>query len=88
MLPLAETDPRYLDRLDPDAVMESLHDASPALPASILRPREVADKIAAQRAEQQEQAQQMEMAQAMGGVAKDAAGAAAMVMPQGGGHGA
>lgn len=86
VLPLAETDPRYLDRLDPDAVMETLHDASPALPASILRPREAADRIAAQRAEAQQQAQQMEMMQAMGGVAKDAAGAAAMVMPQGGGQ--
>ena len=69
--PLAQMNPRYLDRLEPDAIAEALHDASPSLPARILRSREDADQIAQQRAEREQQAQQMQMAQDASGVAKD-----------------
>ncbi|MEO1637764.1 MAG: portal protein [Pseudomonadota bacterium] len=58
--PLAQTDPRYLDRVSPDGLVEALHDANPSLPASILRPREEADAIANARAKAQEQQQQAE----------------------------
>lgn len=73
--PLAQLDPRYADRLDPDGVVEALHDASPNLPASILRSRGDADQIQQGRAEQAEQQQQMEMAAQAGGVVKDLAAA-------------
>lgn len=76
--PLASLDPRYVDRLDPDAVTEALHDASPILPAAILRSREEADKIAASRAQAQQAASAMEMAQAGGSAAKDLAAAGLM----------
>ncbi|MEO1798143.1 MAG: portal protein, partial [Pseudomonadota bacterium] len=69
--PLTQLDPRYLDRLDPDAVAEALHEASPSLPASILRSREEANQLADERAQQQQQAQALEAAQAAGGIAKD-----------------
>lgn len=69
--PLAQLDPRYTDRLDPDAIAEALHDASPSLPARVLRSREEADKIAQARAEQQEQMAQMEALKQGAGVAKD-----------------
>lgn len=60
--PLAQTDPRYLARLDPDAILEALHEASPSLPARLLRSREEADQIAAAQAEQVQQQQMMAMA--------------------------
>lgn len=69
--PLAQISPRYRDRLDHDATIEALHDASASLPATLLRSRADADQIAKARAEQAEQAQQMEMAQQAGGVVKD-----------------
>lgn len=75
LAPLVQLNPRYGDRLDPDAVTEALHDASPSLPASILRGRDEADAIAEGRAQQQQAAQAMEAAQAGGGVAKDLAAA-------------
>jgi hypothetical protein len=63
------------DRFDEDAAIEALHDASPSLPASILRAREEADQIGQARAQQQEQQvqmqQMMEAAKAGGGLAKD-----------------
>lgn len=74
--PLAQTNPRYLERLDPDAVIEALHEASPSLPARLLRSRDEADQLAEQRAQQEQQMQAMAMAQAGAGALKDAAGAA------------
>ena len=71
MGPLAQMNPRYLDRLDPDAIAEALHDASPSLPARILRSRDDADELARARAEQEAQAKQMQMMEQAGGVAKD-----------------
>ena len=73
---------RIGDRIDPDALIETLHDASPNLPARFMRPREVADQIGKARAEQQQQAQQMQQMQAAGGIAKDL-GAAAGALPEG-----
>ncbi len=81
--PLAQLDPRYADRVDPDGLVEALHDASPSLPARILRSREQADEIAKARAQQTQQAQMMDMAQQGGGVLKDLAAAGAA--GQGGG---
>lgn len=87
IMPMAEADPRYVDRLNHDAVMEALHDASPSLPAAILRPREEADQLAEARNQQQQMAQMMEMAQQGGGVIKDVAAAQAQAQgsgPEGG----
>lgn len=81
--PLAQTNPRYLDRLDPDATIEALHEASPSLPARMLRSRAKADALAKARAEQEQQAQMMAMAEQGAGAMKDAAGAAAMLQGQG-----
>lgn len=75
MTPLVELNPRFGDRIDPDELTEALHDASPSLPASILRSRDDADQIADGRAQQQQQAQAMEMAQQGGGIVKDLAAA-------------
>lgn len=76
--PLAQLDPRYLDRIDPDGLLEVLMDARGA-PARMFRSREDADALAAARAEQQQAMQAMQMAQAGAGAAKDAASAAAMM---------
>lgn len=72
--PLAAVDPRYTDRLDPDAVVEALHEASGA-GARLLRTREDADKIAEARAEAAQAAQAMAAAQAGAGAMKDMAAA-------------
>lgn len=84
--PLAQTNPRYLDRLDPDATIETLHEASPSLPAKILRSREEADKMAEARAQQNQMAQMAQMAQPVAGALKDAAQAGAVMQGQGGGQ--
>lgn len=83
LAPLAQLGQNHLNRIsgriDTDAMLEALHDASPSLPASILRAREEADQIAEAQAQQQ---QMMMMAQAAPGVAKaakDGAEAAAMM---------
>jgi len=75
LAPLAQVDPRYLDRLDPDATIEALHEASPVLPARMLRSREEADQLAQQRAQMQQAQMAMQAAQVAGGVARDVAGA-------------
>lgn len=65
LAPLAQLGQDHLNRIsgriDTDAMLEALHDASPSLPASILRAREEADQIAQAQAQQQ---QMMMMAQA------------------------
>lgn len=81
--PLAQTDPRYLQRLDPDAVIEALHEASPSLPARMLRSREEADQIAQAAAQAQQQAAMLEQAGPLAGAVKDLAGAGQAM--QGGG---
>ena len=80
--PLAELKPRLLDRISEDDMVEVLMDARGA-PARILRSREDADAIAAQRAQAQQAAQAMEMAKSGAGAMRDAAGAAAAMAPAG-----
>lgn len=84
--PLAQANPRYMDRLDPDATIEALHEASPSLPARILRPREDADQLAQARAQQAQLAQMAQMAGPVAGAVKDAAAAGQMMQDQGGGQ--
>lgn len=86
LAPLAQTNPRYLDRLDPDATIEALHEAAPILPARILRSREDADQLAAARAQQAQMAQMAQMAEQGAGALKDAAGAAALMQGPGAGQ--
>lgn len=75
--PLAQTDPRYLQRLDPDATIEALHAASPSLPARMLRSRDDADQIAEAQAQAAQQQQMVEAAGPLAGAVKDMAGAEA-----------
>jgi len=77
LAPLAQTDPRYLQRLDPDAVIEALHEASPSLPARMLRSREEADQIAQAQQQAQQQTAMLEQAGPLAGAVKDLAGAEA-----------
>lgn len=89
---LAQANPAWAARIgarvNPDALLEALHEASPTLPAKILRDREEADAAAQQEAEAQNAMQQMQMLQAGGGIAKDfaqagkAAADAGMEAPQ------
>ena len=74
--PLAQTNQRYLERLDPDAVIEALHEAAPSLPARLLRSREDADQLAEARAQREQMAQGLQAAQMGAGAMKDAAAAA------------
>ncbi len=81
LAPLAQTDPRYLQRLDPDAVIEALHEASPSLPARMLRSRDEADAIGEAKAQQMQQQQMLEQAGPLAGAVKDAAQAEQMLAP-------
>lgn len=74
--PLAQINPRVMDRIDPDGLIETLADARGA-PARMFFSREQADKIAADRAQQMQNQQAMQMAQDGAGVLKDLAGAQA-----------
>jgi hypothetical protein len=73
--PLMQVMPRIGDRLDPDGLVEVLHAARGA-PSRMLRSREQADEIAEMRAQQEQQAQAMQMAQSGAGALRDVAGAA------------
>lgn len=84
LAPLAQSNPRYLDRVDPDALIEVMHEAAASLPAKLLRSREEADQLAQARAQQQQMAQMAAMAQPVAGAMKDAASAAQMMQGQGG----
>ena len=72
--PLAQIDPRYMDRLDPDGLFEVLMQARGA-PARMMRSREDADQIAQARAQEAQQAQAMQMMTQGAGAARDLAGA-------------
>lgn len=76
LAPLAQQNPRYLDRVDPDEMTEALHDARPTLPARILRSRTEADALAQQRQQQEQQVQQLQAAREGGQAARDFAQAA------------
>lgn len=78
LAPLAQVKPRVMDRLDEDALVETLHDASPSLPAKLLRSREDTDQIGKERAEAEQAMQQMQQMQQAGAAAKDMAAAASM----------
>jgi len=84
LAPLAQISPRAIDRFDVDAAIEALHEASPNLPAKILRARDAADKLAEARAQQQQMAQMAQMAQPLAGAMKDAAAAGQMMQQDGG----
>jgi hypothetical protein len=75
--PMAQVDPRYMDRVSPDDLMEALHDATPSLPARILRSRDEADALAEQRAQMQQAQMAMQAAQAGGSAMRDMAQAEA-----------
>ncbi|MEM9579062.1 MAG: portal protein [Pseudomonadota bacterium] len=81
LTPLAQLSPkiaqRVADRINEDDLVEAMHDASPMLPAKMLRPREEADALARERAQQQQQADQLAQLQAGAGALKDAAAAGA-----------
>lgn len=81
--PLAQLDPRYMDRIDPDGLVDVLMQARGA-PAKMMRSREEADQLAAQRAQAQQAAQAMQMMQQGAGVARDVASAVGAVAPDGG----
>ena len=85
LAPLAQMSPRYLDRMDPDATIEALHEAMASLPARMLRPREEADQMAEARAQQEQMAQMAQMAGPMAGALKDAAHAGQVMQGQEGG---
>lgn len=74
---LGSSGTRAGDRFDEDAAIEALHDASPTLPASILRSRDDANQRAQSRAaaqeEQMQAAQLMEAVKTGGAAAKDLA---------------
>jgi len=72
VLPLAQIDPRYMERFSPDDVIEVLHEAR-GVPARILKSRDEAAQDAQARAQQQQMAQMMEMARQGAGALKDAA---------------
>lgn len=77
LAPMAQVDPRYMDRVSPDDLVEALRDATPSLPARILRPREDADALAEQRAQMQQAQMAMQAAQSGGAAMRDMAQAEA-----------
>lgn len=88
--PLANLSPRHAQRiaarLDPDAAMEALHDASPSLPARLLRDTGEAAKIEQADQQQAQAAQAMAMLKEGGGGLKDLAQAGAALGGQGAGQ--
>ncbi len=83
LAPMAQLGERHLERisgrLNTDALIETLHDASPSLPAAILHSREDADKLAEADAQNRQLMQAAAMAPGMAAAAKDGAQAAAMM---------
>jgi len=83
LAPLAQLGQQHLDRIsartDTDAVMEALHDASPSLPAAILRGRDEADQLQQQAEQQRQMMMAAQMAPDMARAAKDGADAAALM---------
>ncbi len=74
ILPLAQMDPRVMDRVDPDGLVEVLAAARGA-PARMLRSREAADQLAQQRQQAQAAQAGLGAAQAGAGILKDLAAA-------------
>jgi hypothetical protein len=80
VMPLAQLDPRAMDRIDIDATLEVLAEAR-GVPSKILRSREEADAMAQARAQAQQAQAAMQAAQAGGGIMKDLAAAGMMGEP-------
>lgn len=76
LAPLMQIDPRVMDRLDTDGLVEVLAAARGA-PGRMLRSREDADALAAQRQQAQQAMMAMEAMKAGAGAMKDVAGAEA-----------
>jgi len=83
LAPLMQIDPRYAERLDPDGLLEVLVEARGA-PARVVRSRQEADQIRAQRAQMEQAAQMAQIAQQGAGAMRDMAGAQAAMQGQGG----
>lgn len=75
--PLIQMEPRFMDRLNPDTMLEVLAETRGA-PARVLRSREEADALAQARAEAQQAAAMMQAGQAGAGMMKDLAQAGMM----------
>lgn len=76
LLPLAQINPRYADRIDADGLVETLAEAFGA-PAAMFTSREAADQLAQQRAQAQQMAQSLQAAQMGASALKDATAAGA-----------
>lgn len=83
LMPLAGIDPRVRDRIDSDGVAEVLAEAY-GTPEKVLRSRDAADELASQRAQHEQAAMAMQMAQSGAGAMKDLA-SAGMLPPVDGG---
>lgn len=83
LTPMIPIKPRIADRLDDDGLVETLFAARGA-PGRVLRSREAADALQAQRQKMEEAAMAMQALQAGAGAAKDLAGAEAAMAGQGG----
>lgn len=75
--PLLQIKPRLADRIDEDGLLETLIEARGA-PARMVRSREAADDLDAQRQQKMQAQQQMQTLQQGAGAMKDLAGAASM----------
>jgi hypothetical protein len=82
LAPLMQIDPRAMDRIDTDGLVETLFAARGA-PGKMLRSREEADAIAAARQEQQQAMMAMEAMKQGAGAMKDMAGAGAALAAAG-----
>ncbi|MEO1024032.1 MAG: portal protein [Pseudomonadota bacterium] len=76
--PLIELNPRYADRISHDDLIETLHDARPSLPASILTSRETADQAAQERAQRQQAADALAAGEQGAGIVRDLSQAGAL----------
>jgi len=86
VLPLSQVDPKVLDKVDMDKMMD-IHAESVGVPPQIMRSPEATEEIrAARRQAQEEQAQQEQMVQAAG-AAKDVAPLLSAISSTGGGTG-
>ncbi len=79
--PLLQIKPRLADRLDDDGLLETLMEARGA-PARMVRSREDADRLAAERQQQQQAMMALQAAQAGAGALKDGAQAMAAMAPR------
>lgn len=84
VMALSQVKPEILDRISVDDYAEVLHDASGSLPQRLLVPREQAAQARQQRAQQEQMAQGMAMAQQGGAAMRDMAQAGSLMDGMGG----